>query len=248
MMFNGNLDCCAWGGQRWANLDGVTKVWRVTWEPPWGYSSSGVIAHEMGHGFGLPHANNWDQDNSPYDSPWDVMSAASGSHSVNHPVYGRLGQHINVYHKDRLNWIAPARLLEVEDGETATATIDAVAIGSTSNYYMARLPIQGSSRYYTVEVRKRIGSYEASLPGNAVIIHEVVPGRTEPAWAYDASVPPANNANSNQSGVMFQVGETFTDASQDITITINSTTTNGFAITINRGGVVPNLEFGQGFE
>ena len=37
MMFNASFDCCAWGGSRFANLDGLNKVWRVTWEPPWGY-------------------------------------------------------------------------------------------------------------------------------------------------------------------------------------------------------------------
>lgn len=68
MMFNANLDCCAWGGGRFASLDGVSKTWRTTWNPPWSFSNSAVIAHEMGHGFGLPHANNWDGDGSPYDS------------------------------------------------------------------------------------------------------------------------------------------------------------------------------------
>jgi hypothetical protein len=40
MMFNDVLDCCAWGGTRWGTLDGVTKLWRVTWEPPWGWGGS----------------------------------------------------------------------------------------------------------------------------------------------------------------------------------------------------------------
>jgi len=246
MMFNANLDCCAWGGQRFATLDGVTKVWRTTWEPPWGYANSGVIAHEMGHGFGLPHANNWDNDGNPYDSPWDVMSSANSSYSMVDPTYGRLGQHINMHHKRQLAWIAPARMLEVNDGETVTATLDASAIQSTPNYYMARLPLPGSNVYFTVEVRKRIGGYDGKLPGDVVIIHEVVPGRSEPSWSYDSAVPPANYADNE--GTMFRVGETFTDDDEDIVITIDSETTDGYVVTINRGGAQQILEFNSSFE
>ena len=75
-MFNADLDGYAWGGNRYATLDGKTGSWRVTWEPPWGYQHEAPLAHEMGHGFGLPHANNSDLDSDPYDNPWDVMSDA----------------------------------------------------------------------------------------------------------------------------------------------------------------------------
>ncbi|HKJ16435.1 MAG TPA: hypothetical protein VJ984_03680 [Xanthomonadales bacterium] len=246
MMFNANLDCCAWGGSRFATLDGVTKSWRTTWEPPWGYANSGVMSHEMGHGFGLPHANNWDNDGNPYDSPWDVMSSATSNFSVTHPTYGRLGQHINMHHKMQLDWIAPARLLQVSDGESVTATIDASALAGSSNYYVARLPIPGSNRFYTVEVRKQIGGYDGNLPGNAVIIHEVVPGRSEPAWAYDVAVPPANYGSNE--GTMFRVGETFSNEPEEIFVTILSETTNGFVVEIDRNGPEPGLDFIDSFE
>ena len=40
LMFNSDLDGCAWGGGWSATLDGVSKIWRTTWEPPWGYGLS----------------------------------------------------------------------------------------------------------------------------------------------------------------------------------------------------------------
>ena len=61
MMFNESMGCCAWGGGRYRVLDGVAKTWGVTWLPPWSQHHS-VVAHEMGHAFGLPHSNNWDGD------------------------------------------------------------------------------------------------------------------------------------------------------------------------------------------
>jgi hypothetical protein len=146
------------------------------------------------------------------------MSSATSSYSVVDPTYGRLGQHINMYHKLQLDWIAPARRLEVNDGESETATIDASAFAGSPNFYVARLPIPGSSRYYTVEVRKRIGNYDGNLPGDVVIIHYVV------------------------------VGETFTDEPENIVVRILSETANGFVVEIDRDGPDPNLDFGSGFE
>ncbi len=227
-MFNEWLDCCAWGGSRFATLDGVTKSWRVTWEPPWGYADAAVIAHEMGHGFGLPHSNNFDNDTNPYDSPWDVMSAATG-YAINDATYGRQGKHHTAYHKNRLGWIAPDEMRTVAPGETVTITIDAMAVSSTSNYRMAIVPIPDSDDWYTVESRKRRG-YDGNLPGDAVIISEVDTSRGEPAWSVDIDEPPANYADND--GTMFVPGETFFDPPSGIWIRVDSETPDGYVVTI----------------
>ncbi len=237
MMFNGLLDCCAWGGSKWASLDGVTKLWRVTWEPPWGYADEGVIAHEMGHGFGLPHSNNWDNDGFPYDSPWDVMSAATG-YAVNDPTYGRLGKHTIAHHKDILGWIAPAERFEVTAPGIYGVTIDHLAVASTPNLRMVRIPIGVSSKSYVVEAREQVGNYDGNLPGNAVLIFEVDPFRSEDAWLVDADVPPAGY--SDNEGSMWKVGETFEDLANELQITIDGAAPNGFDVTIAYG-VPPTL-------
>jgi M6 family metalloprotease-like protein len=223
MMFNESLDCCAWGGRRFATLDGLAKTWRVTWEPPWSYANEAVIAHEMGHGFGLPHANNSDEDSSPYDSPWDVMSSATG-YAVNHNVYGRLGKHINMYHKRLLNWVNDnedayvANIFSDED-----ITIDRTDLLSTSNYRYARIPLSDGS-YYMVEARMTNSSYEVELPGSAVIIHHVVTGRSQPSWIVDTDVPPADY--SDNEGSMWKVGEFYVDEIDGYFLQINSLTTD----------------------
>jgi hypothetical protein len=242
MMFNALLDCCAWGGSRFATLDGVNQSWRVTWEPPWGYANVGVIAHEMGHGFGLPHATNWDNDDFPYDSPWDVMSDATG-YGVGDATYGQRGKHVNAYHKDTLGWIPSAQRFEVPGPGTYTVTLDGMAIAATGNHRMVVIPLP-DSRFYTIEARVRSGAYEASLPGDAVLIHEIAPGRDEPSWAYDAQEPPADYGDNP--GTMWTVGETFEDTANQIFVTVTMATASGFEVEIVSGP--PTVIFTDGFE
>jgi len=244
LMFNSDLDGCAWGGGWSATLDGVSKVWRTTWEPPWGYGNVSVMGHEMGHGFGLPHSNNWDNDGWPYDNSWDVMSDAHGW-AGSDATYGTLGKHTIAYHKaDILGWISPAEIFEPAPDSATTIVIDDLALGTTPNYRMARIEIPSSSRYYTVEVRGWTGMYDANLPGEAVIIHEIDTGRSEPAWAYDAAGTPGSDSSGE--GTMWRVGETFTDPAAEISISIDSQTPDGFEITIGVGAW--GLLFSDDFE
>jgi hypothetical protein len=39
LMFNDDLDGAAWGGSWTLARDGVTKTYRMTWMPPWGYEN-----------------------------------------------------------------------------------------------------------------------------------------------------------------------------------------------------------------
>ncbi|MEM1182400.1 MAG: hypothetical protein AAGM22_28900 [Acidobacteriota bacterium] len=242
IMVNDVLDCCAWGGGRFATLDGVSKVWRTTWNPPWAFRNEGVIAHEMGHGFGLPHANNFDGDDNPYDSPWDVMSSATG-YSVNDSTYGALGKHVNAYHKDQLGWFPASQRFEAPDNSSTSIVLDHTALQDATNYKIAVVRID-ATRWYTVEARVRSGDYELRLPGDAVIIHAVDTNRSEPSWAVDAAQPPANFGDNP--GTMWTVGETFTDAANSISVSVDFATPNGFGVTVNRGDA--GLIFRDGFE
>ncbi|MEM9555230.1 MAG: hypothetical protein AAGC60_13325 [Acidobacteriota bacterium] len=242
IMVNDVLDCCAWGGSRFATLDGVTKSWRVTWNPPWAFNAEAVIAHEMGHGFGLPHANNFDGDGNPYDSPWDVMSSATG-YAATDPTYGALGKHVNAYHKDSLGWFPPARRFEAPPDSSTAIELDHTALAGATNYQIAVIPVDGS-RWYTVEARLRSGVYEPALVGDAVIIHQVDTSRSEPSWAVDGDEPPANYGDNP--GTMWLPGERFEDAANNLAVTVDYATATGFGVTIERGDF--DVLFMDGFE
>ena len=244
LMFNGDLDGCAWGGGHFATLDGVSKSWRTTWEPPWGYANVSVMAHEMGHGFGLPHSNNWDGDGSPYDNSWDVMSDA-WNHAATDPTYGGLGKHTIAYHKDRLAWFPSGTVLVASAPGTYEGILSDVALRPPiAGYRMAKIPIPASTRFWTVETRRRTGLYDAELPGDAVVIHEINPARPEPAWCYDSAVPPDDQCDA--ATVLWGVEETFVDPASQTSVRVVEQTADGFRVVIYAG--VPGPLFADGFE
>lgn len=179
LMFNDVLDGFAWGGTRWATLDGVTKLWYTTWEPPWGYNNVSVMSHEMGHGFGLPHSD-WLGGSSVYDNSWDVMSdswAGSGSD----PTYGHYAQHTISYHKDKLGWLRAPEIVTVPNGQSMSVRLERLGYPGFPIAKMVKVPVGGSSTYFfTVEARQR-KAYDVQLPGAGTIIHEVDTTRTEHA-------------------------------------------------------------------
>lgn len=232
MMFNGNLDGAAWGGGKCATLDGIYKCWSTTWNPPWSFNNLAPLAHEMGHGYGLPHANNSDGDRDPYDNPWDVMSDP-WSNAVNDSTYGRRPKHLSTYSRARLGWVDSARKITLAAG-TDKPDIDldrASLLGSSkAQMVVVTLPGQPSSRYYTIEARKREGHYESYLAGNAVIIHRVDTQASTPAFSVDADVPPANH--SSNEGSMFKAGETWIGPGGTFRVRVKSATAEGFVISV----------------
>lgn len=205
------------GGSFYMNLDGVSKNWMMTWLCSSVYENMTHVAHEMGHGFGLPHSS---RDNGPaYDNPWDVMSYYySYCWVATDPIYGCLPQGTISYHKDILGWIPAGQKFIAGQNETSTITLEQLALPQTSNYLMAQIPIDGSStHFYTVEARRLTG-YDAKLPGAAVVIHDV---DTTREWS------------ANLKGDSWLVGNSFVDSSYGISVYVASETSTGFQVTIS---------------
>jgi FG-GAP-like repeat len=214
--FNQDLDCCAYGTSGTGlSLDGVTRLYGMTWMPAWA-DTSGIYAHESGHSLGFPHSSG--PYTQTYDSKWDPMSNPS-SCKVIHPTYGCSPVHTIMYHKDLDQWIPPASRYDAPPDTSATIAIERSAFPSGSGYLLAKVPINGSTtNFYTVELR-RFAGYDVALPGEAIIIHNVLTTRSDRrAQVVDAS----NNGDPNDAGAMWTAGETFVDPANGITISVLS--------------------------
>ena len=210
-------------------LDGTTRQWRTTWMPRWANTMS-VFSHEMGHGFGLPHSSG--PYGQTYDSDWDPMSGGGTSN----PTFGSIAPHTISYHKDILGWIPAAvkytvasrHVADDRDRTDRPATIVPGQLPDGAN------PDHGVAQFYTVEAR-RFAGYDTRIPGEGVVIHNVLPSRSSDALVVD----PDNNNNPNDAGAMWTPGETFTDAANGITVTVNAMNASSFNVTIVKAGTAP---------
>jgi M6 family metalloprotease-like protein len=233
MQFNGGFQS-SWGGGWWFTRDGLTRVMPTTWLADWAGQS--VYAHEVGHSLGLPHSSG--QYGQVYDSPWDVMSSAyvrfvGGTHDW-------IGQQTITYHKGLLGWIGD-RSLTVETN-AVEATLGRSAQPAAGTLLEVRVPVAGTSQFYTVEARKRTG-YDTGLPREGVVIHLVNPALPEPAHVQDGDA----NGTTNDEGSAWLPGETFWDPSNRVAVRVESGTATGWTIRARRNaGVVSATVVGPG--
>jgi len=217
MIFNGAVDgmnlYAGLGASTFQTLDGVTRTWRATWIANGG--NIGLMGHEMGHTFGLSHSSGPSGFN-----PWDIMSFVRQQHTIG-------------YHKDLLGWLS-GRRVDVVPGTVATITLDGLSRPSTGNQ-LVKVPIFGTSRFFTVEARMLFG-YDDVLPGTAVIIHEVDPARiANPALVIDTD----GNGDDSDGGARWVPGEKFTDTPSGVEILVTAATASGFVVVVSNHVTTP---------
>ena len=213
------------GGSRRLTKDGQTQFYGVTWIHP--RHNASVVAHEMGHAFGLLHSSGpYDET---YDSEWDVMSGG-GTCLFRDPEYGCVGVHTIAYHKDFLGWIPPVRKYVFPPNSTHTITLERLALPGPEGYRLAQIPIgESPTDFYTVEARLFAG-YDDAIPDEAIVIHKVDTTR-EDRLAQVVDVD--NNGDPNDEGAMWTVGEIFTDQENALQVSIDAAYASGYRVTIN---------------
>jgi M6 family metalloprotease-like protein len=237
LMFNDNLDdagCCSWGGSRYTTLDGVTRTWRVTWEAQWGFSNVAVVQHEMGHGFGWPHSSSSGCFSSfPYNNHWDVMSD-SWLCNPSDTTYGCFAQHSITYNLDLAGWVPAFKKVTVASGEAKTVKLERLARPWSLNPLEVQAIIS-SGHSLTYEARTHM-SYDNQLAGEAVIIHDIVPSRSDACTSTPTNTSPANvidltlDGNTSDAGAQFVVGESYDQ--NNVHMHVDAALPTGFQISV----------------
>ncbi len=172
------------------------------------FYSGDVINHELGHNFGLAHANLWHSTDGS-------AAGVEGESQEYGDVFDTMGSsryHFNAWYKHKLNWLAPEDVVSVSAGGTyqIRALDDPTAQGARA----LKIRSAGGATYW-VEYRAATDIPEAS---NGALVHwgydvgneeyvkshllDMTPGSS--GYAYDAPL---------------QVGRTFTDTASGISIT-----------------------------
>ena len=88
---------------------------------------------------------------------------------------------LNAYHRDKLGWVPSDKIVSFRADGVTKRTITLAPLGSTNttNPQLVRVPVavSDSSHYLTVEYRRKNG-YDAGIPKDTVLIHEVKDGKS----------------------------------------------------------------------
>jgi hypothetical protein len=174
-----------------------------------------VVSHELGHNYGLPHANRWQTVDGTtlgngsmveYGDLYDSMGTGG-----NHTTYC----HFNTYYKHRLDWLT-ANDIKVAN-ESGTYRIFAHDIATTTTGTRALKIPRNSTSDYWVEFRQMFPS-TPSLQNGATIRWEVggATGASRTSHLLDATPLTANN----QPDHALAIGQTLTDDQNRIRIKV----------------------------
>jgi hypothetical protein len=202
LMINGATEGPPWGGFGPMPLDGTPRWIGLTWIPPAAQAHAEKVLHEMGHAFGLNHSSG--AYGQVYDNPWDIMSG--GSCGPRHARYGCIGNHTIAYQKDQRGWLPGASTVRVDAADLPfDVVLERIAqpVGEGALLLVVQTAV---NRFLTMEARRRVG-YDAGVPGEGVIVHEVVPGRPggTPIQVVDLDL----NGNVGDAGAVWTLDEVF---------------------------------------
>jgi hypothetical protein len=228
-----------------------------------GVPAVALIAHELGHNFGLMHANRFEcgagvvvSPTCPvveYGDPYDTMGQ---SFTIN----GFPSPHFNAFHKERLGWLGTAASPPVTEViASGTFTLQTMSLPQSSSPRALRVlrstnATTGERTFLYVEHRARVG-FDATLQNGRNASGQIVPlafedgvllhlGQSltvDSSRLLDTSPTDANTATAGADmvDVAVHVGQTFTDPATGIQIAVVSADANQATVTVTLSSTPP---------
>jgi hypothetical protein len=182
-----------------------------------------VIAHELGHNFGLRHSHALSCGGvvlSPscqaleYGDAFDTMGTGAGAH-------------VNAFQKERLGWLnylasPPITLVQA----SATFSLTPYAVHDSTPKAL-RIPRGTTGQSFYVEFRAKIG-WDAGLPTPGVVIHLATDGDPDSSFLLDVTPETASWQDA-----LLGVGQHFTDPVSGITLTTVSLSSTSATVMVD---------------
>lgn len=182
----------------------------------------GPYCHEFGHELGLPDLYDVDGDQD-FVGRWCLM----GKGSWNGQPRGSTPAHPMGWCKARLGWLSTERIKTVYSSETASIdSLDSI----TSKFQILKIPLTDET-YYLVEVRLKRG-FDSSLPSEGVLVSFI--DERKRSGEGIVRLIDANPNTETLNDAAWTRGQTFRDAQNDISITVESLIGPSYSVRIER--------------
>ena len=195
-----------------------------------GFDPTGVYAHEFAHGLGMPDLYNENDLNAEYVGRWDLMALGTS----NGIPPGSSPAHFTAWGKIRLGWTN--RVQSVARNAYINVTLNPLE-DPGAVLHAVKLPVT-STTYYLIEVRKQIG-FDQYLPSSGVLVSFV--DEMLSSGHGIVKVKDANPSTSTLNDAAFQVGQTFTDYTKNVRVSILSSDGSSYILFVDRRGPMPDL-------
>jgi hypothetical protein len=223
-----HLNACGWAGLAYVGFGLAYSN---------GYNTLGVYGHELGHNFGLLHAGRLTCPG------FSICSSGGGvaEYGDSFDVMGNIStMHFNATQKSILQWI-PGTSVKTHTTGTATYTLAPIESGG-GNSYAIKIPA-ASNRTYWVEYRQPIGFDGPGLgafvfPSNGAQIRVSSPFESV-SGSDDTQLLDMTPGTSSFVDAALLAGQSYTDPTYGITITVGSASPTSLNVTVAVGAGSP---------
>ena len=230
-------NACSWSGL--GNVGGnSTRAWSN------GRLTTIVIGHELGHNLGLYHAQALNCDVAPLGNACTTLSYGDTADLMGNY---RTAQ-FNPYEKELLGWLNDGVSPPITTASTSGRYVVEPYTDASTGAKALKIPrgTDGSGRklWYYVEYRQAVG-VDAVLAntGNlvqGVVVRTATEGDPASSRQIDMSPGSATNTYTELADGALAVGQSYTDATAGVSLTLAWTTANGAAIDVLVDGGAPS--------